>query len=116
MISKTVTAERLGQAALDAAVAALPDDPTVQRLVQTYVQRDPRRPGLDRARVVAGGHGTPIWAIIGDLRGGEGLESTAATYELPKEAVLAAIGFYREHQAVIDHRLAINDGANPSIG
>ena len=54
----------------------------------------------------------PVWALIGRLEahGGtaEAAERVAADYELPVDAVQAAIAFYRRHRAEVDARIAAN--------
>jgi uncharacterized protein (DUF433 family) len=116
MKTKTFSPQENGRTPLDADLASLPDDDEIERLIQAYVRPDPHRAGVDRARVVADGRGAPVWAVIGDLRGGQGLAATADGYDLPREAVVAALGYYRRHRSIIDHRLAINDGTLRPVG
>lgn len=87
------------------------DEKADEALIATYVRLDPYRPGWDRARVIFGNDSVPIWALIGNLRGGGGIPSTAADYAVPEEAVAAAVAYYHRHQIVIDHLLATNDTA-----
>ncbi|MGH2535340.1 MAG: DUF433 domain-containing protein [Thermomicrobiales bacterium] len=77
-------------------------------LIERYIQPDPDGFGLDRARVVVGDAAVPVWALVGHLRGSS-QRQTASDYALPAEAVVAAIAYYRRHQAVIDARLTLND-------
>ena len=107
---RIATANEIGRQHLDAAISTIPDEATADRLIAEFVRPDPHRPGLDRARVVIGERNVPIWALIGDLRGGGGIPQTAEAYELPAEVVAAAVAYYARHRLLIDHRLAVNDG------
>ena len=50
-----------------------------------------------------------VWAIIGHLGGEDGdVRRVADNYDVPVEAVEAALAYYREHRAVIDDRVAAN--------
>ena len=75
----------------------------------TRPQLNPARPGLDQARLKESA--VAIWALIGYLRGTNGdIDRVAADYEIPREAVEAAIAYYERHRALLDHRIAINNG------
>lgn len=68
---------------------------------------DPIRPGFGEYRLKD--RGVPIWAIIGSLtEDADNVEEVAEAYGLPREAVEAALAFYRRHHAAIDARLAQN--------
>ena len=107
---RIATANEIGRPHLDAALSTIPNEATADRLIEQFVRPDPHRPGLDRARVVVGERNVPIWALIGTLRGGGGIEQTAEAYEVPEEVVVAAVAYYARHRLLIDHRLAVNDG------
>lgn len=107
---QVAVANEIGHPHLDAAIATIPDEATGDRLIERYVRPDAHRPGLDRARVVVGRRSVPIWAVIGNLRGGGGIGETGDAYDLPEEAVAAAVAYYARHRRLIDHRLAVNDG------
>jgi uncharacterized protein (DUF433 family) len=50
-----------------------------------------------------------VWAIIGFLQGNNwDLGKAAAGYQIPRDAVQAAVEYYRAHQAEIDARLEAN--------
>jgi uncharacterized protein (DUF433 family) len=52
-----------------------------------------------------------VWAIVGYwTTPGQDVESTAAAYLVPTEAVEAALAYYRRHWELIDDRLAANAG------
>jgi uncharacterized protein (DUF433 family) len=91
-----------GMATTDAAKDARRDEPAEPDVT---IALDPHRPGIQRARLVE--YGVPVWALIGYM-GREGIddeaevERTAHDYNLPIEAVRAAIAFYREHRCAID--------------
>ena len=68
---------------------------------------DPARPGFGEYRLKD--RGVPIWAIIGSLtEDADNIDEVAEAYALPREAVEAALAFYRRHHAAIDARLAQN--------
>lgn len=76
-------------------------------LIATYIEGSPARAGLDEAILIPSG--TPVWAIIGAItRAGSTPEEVASDYDVPLDAVHAALAFYHEHQAVIDARIAAN--------
>jgi uncharacterized protein (DUF433 family) len=71
---------------------------------------DPHRPGPDRARLIE--YGIPVWALIAHLQGLDGdLSQVAHDYEIPEDAVVAALAYYLPHKAAIDTRIAINAAA-----
>lgn len=76
-------------------------------LIRQYVEENPVRPGADDVRIV--GYYVPVWALIGQyLATGKDREALAAAYELPQEAVDAALAYYRRFKPVIDARIAAN--------
>lgn len=88
-----------------------PSEPTTQldddQLIATYVEQHPNRPWVEEARVV--GFAVPVWALVGHYFGvGGQVDQVAQDYDLPKEAVLAALAYYRRHRACIDARLEAN--------
>ncbi len=50
-----------------------------------------------------------VWALIGylDAVGGD-MQQVARDYDVPLEAVEAAVAFYRRHKILIDARIAAN--------
>ena len=82
---------------------------TADALIAEYIELNPDRPGLDHARLKE--FGVAVWALIGYLRGADDdIDGVAADYEVPREAVLAAIAYYERHRALLDHRIAVNNG------
>ena len=80
---------------------------TSDELVACHVAADPLgRP--DRARIA--GSGVEVWALIAYLRAFDTAQ-TAADYDLPPEAVEAALAYYERHRPVIDARLTLHDAA-----
>jgi uncharacterized protein (DUF433 family) len=76
-------------------------------LIDSYIEQNPDRPGLDEARLI--GFGIPIWAMVGYYWAvGEQPARVAEDYEIPEEAVAAALAYYHRHRALIDARLAAN--------
>ena len=78
-----------------------------ERLIARYIEPNPHRPGLDEAWLKD--YGVSVWALVGYLEAASGdVARVAADYELPREAVDAALAYYRRHKPVIDARLAAN--------
>ncbi len=74
-------------------------------LVDRFVEPDPRRPEDARLR----GYGVSVWTLIGYLRVvGNDPQQVADDYEIPLEAVHAAIEFYHSNRVLIDARPAMN--------
>ena len=77
------------------------------KLIEQYIGPNPGRPGLADAQLRDSA--VPVWALIGHYQAtGRDPQYVADSYEVPLEAVLAALAYYRQHQAVIDARLAAN--------
>lgn len=56
--------------------------------------------------------GVHVWALIGHWRAnGYDVDELACSYQLPRDAVDAAISFYCRHAPEINGRLAANDAA-----
>ncbi len=71
---------------------------------------DPHRPGRHRARLVH--YGRPIWALIAYLQGNNwDVPQTARDYDLPEEAVRAAVAYYEADPQYIDAFLLLLDDA-----
>jgi uncharacterized protein (DUF433 family) len=76
-------------------------------LIARYIEENPAKPGPADARLI--GYGVPVWALIGYLPAvGHRARRVAADYDLPVEAVEAALAFYKRYQAVIEARIAAN--------
>ena len=77
-------------------------------LIAQHVEEDSRRPGPAYARLSESG--VPIWALIGywrDAVGGD-VRRAADDYDVPIEAMQAALAYYRRHQTPIDARITLN--------
>ena len=80
------------------------EEPTLDGLIE----QDPHRSGRHNARLV--GYGTHVWAVIAYLQGADwDTARTAAAYDIPEEAVQAAIRYYERHRALIDAHLLLMD-------
>ncbi len=76
-------------------------------LIERYIELNPRRPRLDEAQIKD--FGIAVWAIIGRLEAADGdVVETAADYDLPPDAVRAALAYYGQHREAIDARRAAN--------
>lgn len=80
---------------------------TNEPIREPAIEEHPDRPGPADARLA--GYGVPVWALVGyyHVTGGD-LARVAADYDLPEEAVKAALRYYERHRAAIDARLAAN--------
>ncbi len=88
------------------------------QLVATYIAQDSQHPGIYNALVQPGG--VPVWALAAHLRAlDEDVAQVAAEYQLPHEAVEAALAYYHQHRDAIDARIAANevadDGGTPVL-
>jgi uncharacterized protein (DUF433 family) len=80
---------------------------TERNLVARWIEPNPHRPGVEDAILVD--YGVSVWALIGYLAMVENdVARVAADYEIPLEAVEAALAYYQEHKSAIDARLAAN--------
>ncbi len=80
-------------------------------LIKRYIAEDPYRPGPAEARLTS--YGTRVWAIISYYQQAvnHDLDRVARDYGIPREAIEAALAYYREHQNVIDARILLNDSS-----
>lgn len=82
------------------------DDELVSRYVD--VNGDRRSPE-ERANARLRNYGVPVWALVGQWRAvDEDVDQVAQDYELPREAVEAALAYYRRNKKYIDARLLLN--------
>lgn len=79
-----------------------------QALIERYIHVDSDRRGPADARLTE--YGTPVWALVGYYVGDAGheVQRVAEDYDLPIDAVRAALAYYQEHRAAIDARLTLN--------
>ena len=76
-------------------------------LIARYVAPNPNKPGRDEAWLDE--YGVSIWALIGHYQAaGRDAAYTAQAYEIPLEAMHAALAYYHQNQAVIEARLDAN--------
>jgi len=81
-----------------------------EELIAQYIAPHPKKPGADQA--IIAGHDVSVWALIGYLHGtSESVPNVAADYDLPVEAMEAAMAYYQQYKALIDSRIAVNDAA-----
>lgn len=82
---------------------------TEDELIEKYVEPNPDGRGLDEARLRT--HYVNVWAIVGYYEAYEGDISEAARgFDVPDEAIEAAMAYYRRHKCLIDNRIAANTG------
>lgn len=80
-----------------------------RRLVETHITPHLHKAGL--SEVVLRGRQVPVWAIIGHLMSMPGdIDQVAEDYDVPDEAVVAALLFYADNKVIIDERLRANRG------
>ena len=78
-----------------------------QVLIDQYIELNPNRPGGAEARLR--GYGVSVWALVSYLEAVHGdVGRVAADYDLPGEAVDAALAYYRKHMDTIDARRALS--------
>ena len=80
---------------------------TDDELIARHVELRPVRPWPAEARLVDSA--VPIWSIIGYLKAMDwDVAEVAHEFDVPQEAIEAALAYYRRHQCFIDARLAEN--------
>jgi uncharacterized protein (DUF433 family) len=80
-----------------------------RELIERYVDLDTDRYPGGRADARLREYGVPVWALIGQMRALDGdLDQLARDFELPREAVEAAVAYYRCNKEYIDARLLLN--------
>ncbi|HLH26588.1 MAG TPA: DUF433 domain-containing protein [Chloroflexota bacterium] len=76
-------------------------------LIERYIEPNPHKPGEAEARLRD--HGVSVWALVEYWYGVDFDKATVARdYELPAEAVDAALAYYKAHKGIIDARIAVN--------
>jgi len=84
------------------------DDARREELIKRYIELNPNKPGRAEARIANAL--VPVWALVSYLPAVNGdLEQVAEDYEIPIEAVEAALAFYDRHRAIIDDRIRANE-------
>ncbi len=77
--------------------------------LKRWIEPNPFSPGPQEAQLVE--YGVPVWALIAHLRVVSDHLQVAEDYEVPVEAVEAALAYYDLHRYLIDARIALNDAA-----
>jgi uncharacterized protein (DUF433 family) len=79
-----------------------------EQLIARYIEPNPHKPWPDEAWV--GNSAVPVWILVAYLRavGGDVEQLADAYYTLPREAIRAALAYYRDHRDLIDARIARN--------
>ena len=81
------------------------DEGNERALIERWIRPNPHRP----SEMVLDGYGTALWAIVGAARGMEhDLAEVARGYNVPEDAVRAALAYYRRYPLQIDAKLAAN--------
>lgn len=77
------------------------------QLIAEYIELNPHKPWRDEARLKDSG--IAVWALIGYLPAvGGDVDQVAADYEISREAMDAALAYYRRNKAIIDARIEAN--------
>lgn len=80
---------------------------TEDELIRFYIEPNPWQPGVEEARLAK--LGVAVWALVAHFHAGDDdAERVARDYDLPDEAVRAALAYYRRHKAAIEARMAAN--------
>jgi uncharacterized protein (DUF433 family) len=76
-------------------------------LIAKWVETAPAYSSPDRARIID--HGVSVTALITQLQleGGDA-DAVLEVYNLPAEALAAAIAYYERHRSVIDARIVLS--------
>jgi uncharacterized protein (DUF433 family) len=73
-------------------------------LIERYIEQDPIEAGPMGARLRD--YGVSVWALVIHYRAAEGnVGEVAREYDLPQEALEAAMAYYEEHKCAIDARI-----------
>jgi uncharacterized protein (DUF433 family) len=80
-----------------------------QDLIDHWIESNPSLSGPHEARLVE--YGIPVWALIAHLRVVDDPRRVATDYDLPTDAIDAVLAYYRQHRALIDARIALNEAA-----
>jgi uncharacterized protein (DUF433 family) len=75
---------------------------TDDELIERYIELNPRRPGRDRAQIR--GAGVEVWALVAWYRdsASKNVEEIATAYDIPVDAVRAALAYYAREKNLID--------------
>jgi uncharacterized protein (DUF433 family) len=81
---------------------------TEDELIACYIVPDPQKASKAEARVKD--RWVSVWALIGYLQGGANgdVDEVAGAYDISREAMEAALAYYRRHKCLIDARLEAN--------
>lgn len=83
------------------------DQELIKRYVDIGVDADGSPDGRADARIRE--YGIPVWALIGQWRAlDRDTDQVARDYDVPREAVEAALAYYRSNKKFIDARLLLN--------
>jgi uncharacterized protein (DUF433 family) len=73
-------------------------------LITHYIQENPHRPGPGDA--ILREAGVSVWILVEAYRAsGQDAERVAQAWDLPREAVDAALAYYAQHTTAIDARI-----------
>ena len=77
-------------------------------LIAKYIEAHPGKPDASNARLKD--YGYSVWSLVYNLQGtNSNVARVASDYQIPEEAVLAALAFYRHHPAAIDLKILEHD-------
>jgi uncharacterized protein (DUF433 family) len=101
-----------GEPMAQTTVRKIPDPPPMtdaeaDALIARYIRQDPYHPGRHEAIVDLEDRSVSVWTIIGYLDSDEGWRQAAADYDLPADALAAALAYYARHRALIDAKLLL---------
>jgi uncharacterized protein (DUF433 family) len=78
-------------------------------LIAKWIEQREDKPGLDEAWIKD--YWVSVWAIAGYSRFVPDLDEIAADYALPREAVDAAMAYYRRYKHIFDARFEALEAA-----
>lgn len=82
-----------------------------QQLIERWIDPASRKRGRAEARLKE--YGVSVWILMSYWYYGQGdVDVVAEAYNLPREAVEAALAYYRQYQKYIDARILLNEDAS----
>ncbi|MBM2810465.1 MAG: hypothetical protein HW416_1224 [Chloroflexi bacterium] len=76
-------------------------------LIERHVEPNPHRPGVDEAWIMP--WGISVWALAPYFEQPKpDIDAIAGSYDIAREAVQAALAYYRRHGSAIDACMAQN--------
>lgn len=85
-------------------------DSQAEALIAKYIRQDPNRSGRDRAQTGTEDGTVSVWIVVSYLKAAD-VSEVAHAYDVPEDAIIAAIAYYRRHRDLIDARILLQNEA-----